>query len=67
MVYLDDIILIGNNLEELEGLKKFLAREFVIKDLGPLIYFLSTEIVRSKHEVYLKESTLMVYSRKLVF
>ena len=34
IVYVDDIILTRNNSEELSELKKVLAREFEIKDLG---------------------------------
>lgn len=39
IVYVDDIILTGDDKEELEGLKEKLACEFEIKDLGPLRYF----------------------------
>ena len=34
-VYVDDIILIRNDLEEMERLKGVMAREFEIKDLRP--------------------------------
>ncbi|RVW35856.1 Retrovirus-related Pol polyprotein from transposon RE1 [Vitis vinifera] len=40
IVYVDDIILIGDDNPKLERLKKALTREFEIKDLGPLKYFL---------------------------
>lgn len=33
ILYVDDIILIGNNREEIERLKKTLASEFDVKDL----------------------------------
>ena len=32
--YVDDIIIIGDFIEEIGGLKKTLAKEFEIKDLG---------------------------------
>ncbi|RVW86491.1 Retrovirus-related Pol polyprotein from transposon TNT 1-94 [Vitis vinifera] len=34
LVYVDDIIVIGNDKEERDGLRKCLAREFEIKDLA---------------------------------
>ena len=40
IVYVDDIIMTGDHEEELYQLKKFLAKEFEIKDLGNLKYFL---------------------------
>lgn len=48
IVYVNDIILIGDHEEELCKLKNFLAKEFEIKDLGNLKYFIGMEIVRSK-------------------
>ncbi|RVX22937.1 hypothetical protein CK203_008434 [Vitis vinifera] len=48
IVYVDDIILARDYEEELCKLKNFLAKEFEIKDLGNLKYFIGMEIVRSK-------------------
>ena len=39
IVYVDDIILTGSNVIEMENLKKVLTREFEMKDLGHLRYF----------------------------
>ena len=39
MVYVDDMILTGNDHVEIEALKKILAKEFEVKDLGALRYF----------------------------
>lgn len=35
-MYVDDIFLIRNNVEEIHNLKSFLAKVFEIKDLGNL-------------------------------
>lgn len=38
-MYVDDIIVIGDDYSELEQLKWYLAREFELKVLGSLKYF----------------------------
>jgi Reverse transcriptase (RNA-dependent DNA polymerase) len=40
IVYVDDIVLIGNDTVEMKRIKGSLATEFEIKDIGPLRYFL---------------------------
>ena len=51
IVYVDDIILTGNDAGEIVKLKKLLAAEFEIKDLGALRYFLGMEVARSKRDL----------------
>lgn len=48
IVYVNDIILIGDDEDEMIRLKKNLANEFDIKDLGQLRYFLGMEVFRNK-------------------
>lgn len=48
IVYVDDIVLIRDREEEISKLKRFLANEFEVRDLGNLKYFLGIEIARSK-------------------
>jgi len=39
-VYVDDIVITGDDIAEIADLKKYLAQEFEVKDLGQLKYFL---------------------------
>jgi len=51
IVYVDDIILTGDHDEEILKLKSFLAKEFEIKDLGNLKYFLGMEVAQSRRGI----------------
>ena len=55
IVYVDDIILTGDDVVELDRLKKVLAHEFEIKDLGPLKYFLGIEFARSNKGIFISQ------------
>ena len=55
IVYVDDIILTGNHEEEIDSLKTSLMKEFEIKDLGNLKYFLGMEIARSKKGIVVSQ------------
>ncbi|KAK2416966.1 putative mitochondrial protein [Trifolium repens] len=48
LVYVDDIILAGNDLQEFTRIKNILDTNFKIKDLGILKYFLGLEVAQSK-------------------
>uniref|UniRef100_A0A2N9IBP1 Integrase catalytic domain-containing protein n=1 Tax=Fagus sylvatica TaxID=28930 RepID=A0A2N9IBP1_FAGSY len=55
IVYVDDMIVTGNDLEERKTLQEHLAREFEMKDLGELKYFLGIEVSRSKKGIFLSQ------------
>ena len=55
IVYVDDIILTGDDEEEISNLKKLLNREFETKDLGKLRYFLGMEVARSKEGLVINQ------------
>lgn len=45
LVYVDDIILTGSSVDEINKVKNFLKSKFLIKDLGKLKFFLGIEVV----------------------
>jgi Reverse transcriptase (RNA-dependent DNA polymerase) len=55
VVYVDDIVLIGNDSVEMKRLKASLVKEFEMKDLDELRYFLGIEVARSKKRVVLSQ------------
>ncbi|RVX03568.1 Retrovirus-related Pol polyprotein from transposon RE1 [Vitis vinifera] len=55
IVYVDDIILSGNDMGELQKLKKYLSEEFEVKDLGNLKYFLGMEVARSRKGIVVSQ------------
>jgi Reverse transcriptase (RNA-dependent DNA polymerase)/gag-polypeptide of LTR copia-type/Integrase core domain/GAG-pre-integrase domain len=55
LVYVDDIIITGNNEIEIDNVKSYLKNKFDIKDLGYLKYFLGIEFAHSKKGLYLSQ------------
>lgn len=55
LIYVDDILITGNNIQEMEQLKAFLLKRFRIKDLGDLKYFLGIEFARSKKGIFVSQ------------
>ncbi|GKA35698.1 putative RNA-directed DNA polymerase [Tanacetum coccineum] len=47
LVYVDDLVITGSNVDEIENFKKFLNNKFNIKDLGELKYFLGIEVLKT--------------------
>ncbi|PRQ39952.1 putative RNA-directed DNA polymerase [Rosa chinensis] len=55
IVYVDDMIVTGDDLKEMEALQKYLSKEFEMKDLRQLKYFLGIEVARSKKGILLSQ------------
>lgn len=54
LIYVDHLIVTGNNDEEIQILTKYLHKTFSIKDLGDIAYFLGIEVKRqSNSEIHL--------------
>nr|GEY76070.1 hypothetical protein [Tanacetum cinerariifolium] len=48
ILYVDDILIIGNNIPMLQDAKSYLGRCFAMKDLGEAAYILRTKIYRDR-------------------
>ncbi|XP_062119075.1 uncharacterized mitochondrial protein AtMg00810-like [Humulus lupulus] len=55
LVYVDDVILVSNNITELEVPKTRLHNKFKLKNLGDLKYFLGLEVARSNNRIFVSQ------------
>ncbi|GKB83804.1 putative RNA-directed DNA polymerase [Tanacetum coccineum] len=53
IIYVDDMIITGNDESEIKKLKEGLCAEFEMKDLGNLRYFLGIEVMRSQQGIFI--------------
>ena len=56
LLYVDDIVLTGSSHDWLISFISTLAKEFEIKDIGPLHYFLGLEVTDLHPELYLPQA-----------
>jgi len=55
LIYVDDIVIAGNNLQTIHHIKSYLNDQFHIKELGHLKYFLGLEVARSHRGLILNQ------------
>lgn len=55
LVYVDDLVLAGNNSGACARFKKYLNDCFKLKDLGSLKYFLGIEVARNSQSLFLSQ------------
>jgi len=55
VVYVDDIVITGDDDKEILCLKRALAKSFEVKDLGYLHYFLGIEVAYGAQGIYLSQ------------
>ena len=56
LLYVDDMIITGNDLNGIQELKDFFSQQFEMKDLGHLSYFLGLEIIHSTNGLYITQA-----------
>ena len=56
LLYVDDMIIIGDDLNGIQELKDFLNQQFEMKDLGHLSYFLGLEITHFIDGLYITQA-----------
>ena len=56
LLYVDDMIITCDDMQGIQDLKHFLGRQFEMKDLGPLNYFLGLKVSSSADGYYLTQS-----------
>ncbi|WVZ06452.1 hypothetical protein V8G54_019798 [Vigna mungo] len=59
LVYVDDVVLAGNDISEISHITQLLDITFKIKDLGNLKYFLGLEVARNKSDFGMLASQLV--------
>lgn len=52
IVYVDDIVITGNDYDQIDHSKRLFAKEFEVKELGQLKYFFEMEVARTKNGIY---------------
>ena len=64
LLYVDDMIITGDDLSGIQELKDFLSQQFEMKDLEHLNYFLGLEITHSTDGLYITQAK---YAFELLF
>ncbi|GJZ70384.1 uncharacterized mitochondrial protein-like protein [Tanacetum coccineum] len=55
LIYVDDVIMVGNDVKKIQHTKEELDKRFSIKDLGVLKYFLGIEVARTPEGLVLSQ------------
>ena len=64
IMYVDDIIITGDDKKGIDDLKRYLQNSFQTKGLGKLCYFLGIEVARSKEGIILSQKMSWIFCKK---
>ncbi|KAL9408899.1 hypothetical protein AB3S75_047312 [Citrus x aurantiifolia] len=64
LIYVDDVIITGNNEKEIQSIINNLSSKFALKDLGNLYYFLGIDVQQFTHGIFLSQAK---YTKDLHF
>ena len=56
VMYVDDLIITGNNDDHIVQMKKELHASFKMTDLGLLHYYLGVEVFQHPHHIFISQS-----------
>jgi hypothetical protein len=56
-LWVDDLVIIGNNMNSINNLKQDFTKRFKVKDLGPIHFIVGIEVIRNrqKREIFLTQ------------
>ena len=60
LVYVDDIVITGSDMEAISKLQNLLHSTFHMKDLGPLTYFLGLEVHHRPQGTFLNQHKYII-------
>ena len=55
IIYVDDLVIGGEHLVDIEHIKKLLSSRFEMKDMKELHYFLGIEVIRTTNNIILSQ------------
>lgn len=55
MVYVDDIVITGSRMQDVDAVVRCLHNKFALKDMGDLSFFLGIDVQRTPHGMYLSQ------------
>ena len=66
-MYVDDLVIGGDDLAKIQKTKKLLFNKFKIKDLGELHYFLGIQVLRTPEGLLLTQYHYELYELNLLY